>query len=55
MKNRLVREGGEESPDSAGKDDPQQGFSTAKRWGRTVSQRTDRPAAGNGGGARVKR
>ena len=29
MKNRLFREGGEESPDSAGKDDPQQGFSPA--------------------------
>ena len=30
MKNRLAREGGEESPDSAGKDDPQQGFSPAR-------------------------
>jgi hypothetical protein len=55
MKNRLSREGGEESPDSAGKDDPQQGFFPAGRGNRKVSQRTDRPAAGNGGGARVKR
>ena len=55
MKNRLFREGGEESPDSAGKDDPQQGFLPVARGDRTVPQRTDRPATGNGGGVRVKR
>ena len=44
MKNRLFREGGEESPDSAGKDDPQQGCSPARRGSRTVPQRTDRTA-----------
>ena len=56
MKNRLSRKGGEESPDSAGKDDPQQGLPIAMRWVRKVSQRTDRqsPVRAAGKGEKVR-
>ncbi len=50
MKNRPAREGREESPDSAGKDDPQQGFSPAGSGGQDSVTENRPPVARKGGG-----
>ena len=50
MKNRHAREGGEESPDSAGKDDPQQGFSSVEPEEQESVTENRPPVTRKGGG-----